>query len=164
MGGRRAQRADRQPKNDNNKICQKISPKKSKSVKKISPKKSKSVKKSWKKIPKCKKVQNLPGLPGNGKSVAPSHIVRFYPRLTSTKSVLRLTCTRLARAEILTFLVGLVERRVKKRKSSAFEAEFKFEVGQSVGSLRSPPSPKNSPDLPFTIRPKLLGLTRSRPV
>ena len=33
-GGRRAKRADRQPKNGKNKICQKISPKKSKSVKK----------------------------------------------------------------------------------------------------------------------------------
>ena len=103
------------------------------------------------------------------KSVPPSHIVRIYSKLTSTKSVLRLTCTRLARAEILTFLVGLVERRVKKRKSSAFEAEFNFEVGQSVGSLRSPPDPKTAlmsstefiklglhasvkgPDLPFTI-------------
>ena len=115
-----------------------------KSVKKSVQKKSKSVKKFSKKIPKCKKVQNLPGLPGNGKSVPPSHIVRIYPRLTSTKSVLRQASTRLARAEILTFLVGLVERRVKKRKSSAFEAEFNFEVGQSVGSLRSPPDLKTA--------------------
>ena len=119
-------------KNTHQKICQKISRKKIKSDKKF-----------VKKIKKSKKVQNLPGLPGNEKSVPPSHIVRFYHRLTSTKSVLRQACTRLARAEILTFLVGLVERRVKKRKSSAFEAEFKFEVGQSVGSLRSPPEPKN---------------------
>ena len=45
---------------------------------------------------------------------------------------LRQASTRLARAEMLTSLVGLVEGRVKKRKSSAFEAEFKFEVGRSV--------------------------------
>ena len=88
-------------------------------------------------------MQNLPGLPGNGKSVPPSHIVWFYHRLTSTKSVLRQASTRLARAEILKSLVGVLEGRVKKRKSSAFEAEFEFEVVQSVGSLRSPPEPKN---------------------
>ena len=88
-------------------------------------------------------MQNLPGLPGNQKSVPPSHIVWFYHRLTSTKSVLRQASTRLARAEILKSLVGVLEGRVKKRKSSAFEAEFNFEVGQSVGSLRSPPDPKN---------------------
>ena len=139
-GGRRAQRADRQPKNGNRKSVKKSL------QKNPNPKNAKTVKKSSKKIPKCKKLQNWPGLPGNGKSVPPSHIVRIYHRLTSTKSVLRQASTRLARAEILTFLVGLVERRVKKRKSSAFEAEFNFEVGQSVGSLRSPPSPKNSPD------------------
>ena len=55
---------------------------------------------------------------------------------------LRQASTRLARAEILTFLVGLVERRVKKRKSSAFEAELEFAVGGSVGSLREPPDLK----------------------
>ena len=139
MGGERSE-----PPN-NKKNCQKLS---SKKCQKISPKNSKNCQKITPKFKKCKKLQNWPGLPVKQKSVPPSHIVRIYHRLTSTKSVLRQASTRLARAEILKSLVGLVERRVKKRKSSAFEAEFKFEVGQSVGSLRSPPEPKNDPLTP----------------
>ena len=134
-GGERSEPTDQNAFIINNKKVSKNHAKKSK--------KMKSVKKSSKKFSKCKKLQKLPGLPVKGKSVPPSHIVWIYHRLTSTKSVLRQASTRLARAEILKSLVGVLEGRVKKRKLSAFEAEFKFEVVQSVGSLRSPPDPKN---------------------
>ena len=49
-GGRRAKRADRQPKNGKNKICQKISPKKIKICQKIfekNPKMQKSAESAW---------------------------------------------------------------------------------------------------------------------
>ena len=117
------------PKNGNNKKCQKISPKKIKICQKI-----------FEKNQKMQKTAESAWLAWQPK--IRTNIVRIYCRLTSTKSVLRLTCTRLARAEILKSLVGLVERRVKKRKSSAFEAELEFAVGGSVGSLREPPDPK----------------------
>ena len=127
-------------KNHAKKICQKITRKK-----------IKSDKKSVKKIKKCKKLQNLPGLPGNEKSVPPSHIVRIYPRLTSTKSVLRLSSTRLNRAEILKSLPDLLATYLKKEKLSAFDAEFEFSVGLSVGSLRSPPEPENAGFIYFLL-------------
>ena len=119
-------------KNTHQKICQKISRKKIKSDKKF-----------VKKIKKSKKVQNLPGLPGNEKSVPPSHIVRFYHRLTSTKSVLRQASTRLTRAEILKSLLDLLATYFKNEKLSASNFEFEFAEFESVGSLRSPPEPKN---------------------
>ena len=92
-------------------------------------KNAKSVKKFVEKFKKCKKLQNLPGLPGNRKSVPPSHIVRIYPRLTSTKSVLRQASTRLARAEILKSLLDLLATYFKNEKLSASNFEFEFAVG-----------------------------------
>ena len=57
-----------------------------------------------------------------------SHIVRIYHRLTSTKSVLRLTCTRLNRAEMLKSLLDLLATYLKKEKLSAFDFEFELVV------------------------------------
>ena len=91
MGGERSEPPNNKKtvKNSLQKKCQKITPKNSKNCQKITPK-----------FKKCKKLQNWPGLPVKQKSVPPSHIVRFYPQPTSTKSVLRQASTRLARAEI----------------------------------------------------------------
>ena len=118
----------------NSKNCQKISPK----------------------FKKCKKLQNCLSLPGKQKSVPPSHMVRFYHRLTSTKSVLRQASTRLNRADFLEwffdnfsfyffrFFFGVIFWQFFFLFFSGFFGvifcKFLFIFFLSVGALRAPPS------------------------